>query len=351
MVEAGKGERARAARDLTLLALVGALLLGAFVAGSAVLYREFYSPSAFVLRYLSMLEHGRAADALALPGVALDSAQLESAGLPPTASDALLRRAALGNLRDARVVDEREDGDRVVVDVAFTAAGHEGEVTFRLERDGWIGIAPAWRFSQSPLAVVDLRVTGSMVFAVNGFTVDKRQVSVDGVDADPAASIPMLIFSPGIYAVTVDTAIAHTNGVAVLSDAPMRSVPVTVEAAPTEKFTDLVQQRVEEFLLECAGQEVLQPTGCPFGYVVNNRVDELPEWSIVQQPQVTLVADGAGWRIPETAAVAHIEVGVRAISDGSRREVSADVPFLVTGTIDVLGDGTASIHIGGMNAG
>lgn len=339
------------ARDLTLLALVGVLLVGALLAGAGALYREFYSPSAFVLRYLSLLEDGRAADALALPGVALDSAELEAAGLPPTASDALLRRAALGDLRDARVTSETVDGEDVVVGVHFVAGGHDGDVDFRVRSDGVIGVAPAWRFSQSPLAVVELQVTGSMVFAVNDFVVDKRQVSVDGVDADPSASLPLLVFSPGIYAVSVDTAMAETDGVAVISNAPMRSVPVEVDARPTVEFTDLVQQRVEEFLTACATQEVLQPTGCPFGYVVNNRVEKLPTWSIVQQPLVTLVADGAGWRIPDTGAVAHIEVGVRSIASGAYRDVSEDVPFLVNGTIEVLDDGTASIRIGGAQAG
>jgi hypothetical protein len=350
-VGASQGERRSVARDVTLLALVGALLIAALLAGAGALYREFYSPSAFVLRYLSMLENGRAADALALPGVALDSAELDAAGLPATASDALLRRAALSDLRDAHVTSEATDGDETLVGVHFTAGGHEGDVTFRVAYDGVVGVVPTWRFAQSPLAVVELQVTGSMVFSVNDFVVDKRQVAVEGMEVDPTASVPLLVFSPGLYAVSVDTAMATSPGLAVLSNAPMRSVPVAVEARPTVEFTDLVQRRVEEFLTECATQEVLQPTGCPFGYVVNNRVEQLPSWSIVQQPLVTLVADGAGWRIPDTGAVAHIDVGVRSISDGSYRAVSEDVPFLVNGQIDVLDDGTASIRIGGARAG
>jgi hypothetical protein len=334
-----------------VLAVVGMLLVAALAAGAAALYREFYSPSAFVLRYLSMLESGRAADALALPGVALDSTDLEAAGLPATASDALLRRAALGDLRDARVTSETAKGDLTLVSVHFTAGGHDGDVTFQLEDAGFVGLVPTWRFAQSPLAVIELQVTGSMVFSVNDFIVDKRQVSVDGMDADPAASLPLLVFSPGLYAVSVDTAMATTPGLAVLSNAPMRSVPVQVDAQPTTEFTDLVQTRVEEFLTDCATQKVLQPTGCPFGYVVNNRVEELPRWSITKQPSVALVPDGAGWRIPDTGAVAHIDVGVRSISDGSYRAVSEDVPFLVNGTIQVLDDGAASIRIGGARAG
>ena len=330
-----------------LLAVVGVLLAAAFVAGAGALYREFYSPSAFVLRYLSLLEGGHAADALAVPGVALDSSELEAAGLPPTASEALLRKAALASISGVHVTAERDDGDNAVVSVSFVAGGHRGDVSFSVRRTGTIGLLPTWAFARSPLAVLDLRVTGSMVFQVNGFALDKRQASVDGANADPNASVPLLVFSPGLYAVSVDTAMAHGNGLAVISDAPMKKVPVRVDAEPTTAFTDLVQQRVEEFLTACATQQVLQPTGCPFGYVVDNRVEELPRWSVTQQPRIALVADGAGWRIPDTGAVAHITVGVRSLYDGTFHEVSEDVPFLVNGTIDILPDGTASIRIGG----
>lgn len=337
--------------DLSVLAVVGVLLVAAFGAGAGALYREFYSPSAFVGRYLSMLEAGRAADALAMPGVALDSAELEKAGLPPGASDVLLRPAALAALSDVEVLDERNEGDEVVVTVSYTAGGHPGTSSFRVESAGFRGVAPAWRFTQSPLAVVNLTVLGSMGFDVNGFSLDKRQVSPDGAEADPVAPLSMLVFSPGLYSVSVDTAIAKTPGLAVLSDAPMKNVPARVQAEPTEEFLEVVQLRVEEFLTACTSQQVLQPTGCPFGFVVRNRVEELPVWSITEQPEVGIVPDGAGWRIPDAAATAHIEVTVRSIFDGSLYQVSEDVPFLVNGTIDILPDGTASIRLGGVDEG
>ena len=48
---------------------------------------------------------GRAADALAVPGVPIDSADLDAAGLPITASEALLRRAALAPLTDVAAAE------------------------------------------------------------------------------------------------------------------------------------------------------------------------------------------------------------------------------------------------------
>lgn len=342
-----RGGRRGLAFDLTVLAIVGVLLIAAVLAAVGAVQQQFYSPAAFVERYLSTLSAGRAAEALALPGVAVDSAELEAAGLPATASEALLRAAALAPLKDAHVVSEQVDGEVTHVIVDYQAGGHGGTTTFDIEREGSIGLAPTWRFATSPLAVMDLEVRGSMQFSVNGFEVDKRQVSADGAEVDPLAPLPMLVFSPGLYAVSVDTAISATPGVAVLSDSPFHSFPVEVQAEATDEFIAVVQDKVEEFLTSCATQEVLQPTACPFGYYVQDRIDSLPAWSIAQQPTVRVEPDGAGWKIVPSQAVAHIEVDIRSLFDGSITHVSEDVPFIVDGEIEVQPDGTASITVGG----
>ncbi|MCR2808360.1 MULTISPECIES: hypothetical protein [unclassified Microbacterium] len=337
--------RPRLAADLLLLGMVGVLLVTAVIAASASLYREFYSPTAFVERYLGMLADGSAADALAVPGVAVDSAQLEAAGLPAAASDALLRRNALATLTDIEIVSEETRADGVVlVTVQYRAGAYPGTTTFEVQPVDALGL-PTWRFATSPLALMDLSVQGSMTFDVNGFTIDKRQISPDGVEADPQAPMSLLVFSPGIYSVSVDTAISATRGVAVLSDSPFARVPVDVQAQATPEFVQIVQEKVEEFLSGCATQDVLQPTGCPFGFIVQDRIVSPPTWSIAAQPTVTVVPDGAGWAIPAADAVAHIEVEIRSLFDGSVRDVAEDVPFVVTGTITVQPDGSASITV------
>jgi hypothetical protein len=337
-----RGTRALAI-DLSVLAVVGVLLVGATVAGGVTVYRQFYSPTAFVLHYLGLLGDGRAADALALPGVGIDQAALVARGLPADASPALLRQAALGDLSDVHAISETGDGDLTRVTIGYTAGGHVAQTTFAVRPDESDGALPAWRFDTSPLAIVDLTVLGSSAFRVNGFSVDRRQLSV----ADPANPMPLLVFSPGLYSVTVDTPVATSSGVAVLADAPLAEVPVDVQAQPTDQFVTTVQARVEQFLTDCTTQQVLQPTGCPFGYVVYNRIDDLPTWSMVQQPTVSIVPDGANWRIPETPATAHIDVDIRSVSNGSVRHVSEDVPFTVDGTITTLSDGSLSIQLDG----
>ncbi|TXK15702.1 hypothetical protein FVP74_00920 [Microbacterium saccharophilum] len=342
---AHRRRRRRLAADLTALGLVGVLLAAALTGTGAYLYQQLYSPTAFVLGYLDLLSQGRAADALAIPGVPVDSADLTASRLPLNASEALLRRDALAPLTDITAEEVEESDGITSVTVSYSSGPFEGTSTFQVERNGWIGVAPSWRFAQSPLAVIDLTVRGAMQFRVNGFEVDKRQVSPDGVDADPLAAIPLLVFSPGLYALSVDTPISVSKGVAVLSDTPQAQVPVDLQTQPTPDFVDVVQEKVEGFLTACAEQQVLQPTGCPFGIDVKNRIADLPTWSITQQPTVALAPDGANWVIRRTEAVAHVDVLIRRIEDGTVFPRSEDVPFFIEGTVTILPDGTASIQV------
>ncbi|WP_417509402.1 hypothetical protein [Microbacterium sp.] len=332
--------------DLTALAVVGVLLLGAIGAGGTVLYKEFYGPAAFVTRYLDLLSSGRAADALLVPGVAVDRSTLEEAGIDGDASEAMLRKSALAPLSNFEVLAEESEDGVFSVTVSYVAGAHAGSTTFQVEQDGWEGIIPDWRFTRSPLAAVSLTLLGADQFAVNGFPVDRRQVMASGADAVAGDPLSLLVFTPGLYSITVDTAIATSPGVSILADSPLTQTPVEVQTAPTEKFTAVVQERVEEYLTQCTTQQVLQPTACPFGLEVRNRIVDPPVWSIAAQPAVTVEPDGAHWRIPPTDAVAHIEVDIRSLFDGSVEHVSEDVPFQVDGSIAILPDGSASIRVG-----
>ncbi len=343
--EQRRGKR-RLARDLTLLALAGVLLAVGGFFGYKLLYTNVYGPGAFVEKYLTLLSEGRAADALVVPGVSVDSTELEEAGIDPTASDALLRRDALAPLSNIEIVSERTDGDLVLVTASYTAGGVNGTTTFAVQENGWEGLAPGWKFARTPLGVIDLTVFGSMSYSINGFTVDKRQVSIDGVDAIPSEAIPMLVFSPGLYSVAVDTAISTASGTAVLADVPLTSVPVVVQTQPTPEFVEVIQERVNDFLVtQCASQQVLQPTNCPFGLTVENRIANLPTWTISQLPAITVAPDGSNWLIPEVSAVATVTVEMKSLYDGSTWERVEDVPFTMRGAIRMTPDGQASISI------
>ncbi|WP_337001260.1 MULTISPECIES: hypothetical protein [unclassified Microbacterium] len=338
--------RTRLGVDLAMLTVVGLMLVAAVGAGGATLYQQFYGPSAFVVRYLDLLSSGRAADALQVPGVALERETLEKAGISPAASEAMLRRAALAPLSDVKVESEKPAKGGTAVTVSYEAGGHAGTTTFLVDQAGWAGVTPNWRFTTSPLAVVDLTVRGADRFSMNGFEVDRRQVSAAGAEAGALDPLPLLVFTPGLYSVSVKTPISTASGFGVLADTPLAVTPLDVQTTPTPEFVEVVQQRVEEFLTKCTEQEVLQPTACPFGRIITNRLSSAPEWSIVTQPTVTVTPDDGGWQIPPTDAVAHLDVDVRSLFDGSVEPMSEDVPFQVNGTIVILPDGTASIRIG-----
>jgi hypothetical protein len=154
------------------------------------------------------------------------------------------------------------------------------------------------------------------------------------------------VFTPGLYSATVDTAISTASGHGVLADTPLAVTPLDVQTTPTDEFVDVVQQQVEQFLTTCTTQEVLQPTACPFGIRVTNRLSSPPKWSMTTQPQITVAPDGGQWQIPTTNAVAHVDVEIRSLFDGSIEPMSEDVPFQLNGTIAILPDGTASIRVG-----
>lgn len=332
-------------RGLTAVIVVLALCLAAVAMGTVVLYRELYSPAAFVERYLHLLADHRAADALRVPGVALSRTQLADLDLAQPPSDALLRQDALGTLSDIDAHEVAHRDDVYAVHAFYRADGEAGQIEFHVVQDGWIGVVPRWRFAESPLAVLNVVVRGSDQLAVNGFAFDRRQVAADGVESAPLTPVPMLVFTPGSYTVSVDTRLSSAEGITVHADHAQVVTQVDVQTHPSEELIGVVQERVDAFLQECAEQRVLQPTACPFGLHVDNRIVTEPVWEIASYPVVNLAPSGAGWQIPATEARAHLSVRVQSIFDGTVSTLSEEVPFSIKGTVTTLPDGTLSVRV------
>jgi len=109
----------------------------------------------------------------------------------------------------------------------------------------------------------------------------------------------------------------------------------------------VIAEQVHAFLEACTSQHVLKPTGCPFGYETGERVlPDTVQWSIVQQPAVAVVPDGAYWAIAPAGGIARIRMEVQSIYDGSIIPVDQQVTFTIDGTIDILADDSAAISIG-----
>jgi len=325
--------------------------IAAIVFGSAWLYRTFWGPGAFVERYIERLAVGDAAGALEMPGVAPEYSELDAIDRGQ-ASEALLRSATLtSDIDDVHVVDEKsDDGGSFAVELSYTLDGSAAQMTFRVSREGFDGLVPAWRFEVPPLSVVDLTVRGSWRFSVNGFEMDKRQISPSGTGADPLEPVSMLAFTPGNYAVAVDTAATTASPTNVSAASPLGIVPLDVQTMPTDQLVDVVQKSVDDFLDgTCTTQSVLHPSGCPFG--APNDVSDLGiaqddvAWTIVDYPMTRLVPDGDSWNVAPANGKARLTLTVYDYFTGALVNVERDVYFTMVADVDVREDGDVHITI------
>ncbi|GAB2456930.1 hypothetical protein HD599_003317 [Conyzicola lurida] len=311
-------------RTLLTWSAVVVLLIGGFAASVVALNADLYSAHGFVGRYLEALERHDTASALALPGVRTGN----------DAADDLLTGDALGDLDDVRVVSDTPGADgthTVVVEYDLSAEGAEATTArseFIVARNGTrFGLFPQWRFVTSPLNTVSVTVLHDDQFRVNGYDVTTTTA------ADTPATY--LVFAPGLYVVDHESTYltAAAQPVEVSEIGGITDVAVDVQA--NEAFVTEVQENVSEYLQECTTQDVLMPTGCPFGQAIANRVNSPAAWSMVADPVVTIVpgVEPGSWAVPRTPATAHIVVEVQAYRDGSISTFDEDVPFTVAYTL------------------
>ncbi|MET4637407.1 hypothetical protein [Mycetocola sp. 2940] len=327
-------------------ALVGAMLIAAAFAAMGALNRDVYSAGAFVGHYLSKLQGKDAAGALRIPGVTLDETELKEAGLPEGSTNALLRNATLPELTDLALIDDADKGDGVhAVTWSYESNGAHGESTFLVRSAGTrFPLIPTWSFAQSPLAVVNLAVEHSTVFSANGFDVDTRSLTGDKAPSFHNI-VNVQVFTPGAYVFESSSDFVASEKESVLVDEPAQLHEAVVEAEPTDWFIGVAQEAVNEQLDSCAEQKVLQPTGCPFGIVVDDRISGDPAWSFEDYPDITVEAGAESWVIPVVQGDAHLEVDVQSLFDGSITPYDADVPFSMVGNVYVLSDGTVEVTL------
>ncbi len=308
-------------REIVTLLAVAAIVVGGFFGTVMLLNATIYSPSGFVRGYLDALARHDAQGALELagPSVAGD------------ASTALLSRDAMGDLTDIRLVSDTPatDGSHSVV-YAYNAGGVAGQSTFSVRSAGTLlGLFDGWAFKTSPLGVIELTVQHDYQFTANG---------IDLVTPAQNAVAPYLVFTPGLYEFEHESRYLIADPVRVAAVIPSAAVSARLDIQANAAFADRVSKEVNGFLDACTTQTVLQPTGCPFGQTINNRVVTTPAWSIVDYPEVTLVPgrEDSEWRMSESSATAHLLVDVKSLFDGSVSSFDEDVPFGVHATVTFL---------------
>jgi hypothetical protein len=338
----------RALRRVVLLwSGVGVLLLLAFIATFGAVQRAYYSPSGFVEAFARSIAAHDLRSALSMPGAAPTKAALASAGLPTTASRELLRSDILPTIRDVSVVSDTpgRDGVHAVV-VNASADGTPVSATLHVRQTGSVlGVLPLWSFASTPLGVSRITVAHAKDFTVGHHTVSPRAASPGQPAEAFSVSADYLVLPLAPLALEHDSRYVSAGRV-LTAPAAGEVTETTVDAQPTAAFTKAVQREVNGFLDECAKQRVLQPAGCPFGAVIDDRVQGDPTWSMVTYPVVRLAPGDTGWTAAPTVGVAHLTATVQSLFDGTVSTRSEDEPFsMKLSSVVIRPDGSLSIVV------
>ena len=311
-------------RTVITWSAVFALLIAGFAASVVALNADLYSAHGFVKGYLSALERRDSASALDVPGVQTSN----------SAATDLLTDAAMGQLSDVRVIRDTANADAthtVVVEYSIAPPATErtpkpepttASTEFVVVRDGTrLGLFPTWRFVTSPLNTISVTVLHDTTFDVNGVSVTSAA----------AADTPgtYLVFAPGRYDIDHESTYLTAATVPLQVSALGEIADVAVDVQANEEFVTEVQTHVSAYLAACTTQDVLMPTGCPFGKALSNRTVSDPVWSMASEPAVTIVpgTEPGTWAVPITPAAAHLVVDVRSLFDGTVSTFDEDVPF------------------------
>ncbi|WP_426625808.1 hypothetical protein ACPPVW_07095 [Leifsonia sp. McL0607] len=342
----GVGGR-RAVWPVLLWSGLGVLLVAAFLAALGAVQRAYYSPEGFVSAYLSSLASHDLPAALSMPGAAPTKAALTQAGLPTGASVELLRSDLLPMFSDIRVNSAAASGDRRTVSAHLLADGRPVTTTFDVRQTGAVfGLLPTWEFSTTPVGVAHITVAHAQTFTVGGHTVNPRAADPSQPASAFTVAADYLVPAPAVYELDHTSKYLQSEPVR-LQAAPGRVVDVTVDTQPNADFTAAVQKELNGFLDECAKQQVLQPAGCPFGVVIDDRVQGAPTWKMVQYPTVQLVPGTISWTMSQAVGIVHLSVTVQSIFDGTVEHRESDEKFGVSLTSVVIRpDGSLDIVVG-----
>lgn len=318
-------EEKTATRRLAIIwGVVFSFLLLAFVATIVALNSTVYSAPGFVSAYLQSLARHDVASILALPGIEADE----------DASRTLLQRDALGRLTQVTLVDDEDRGEgEHHVTYSYRIDGVPGETTFVVQHTGArMGFFNAWEFTESPLTTLQVVPRNTVEFEVNGVPV----VAPSG--ASEVNTYQVLV--PGAYAFSHDSLYleAEETTLAITSTTTERFV-LNVQASAA--FKNAVEVELAAYLDRCAGEEVLQPTGCPFGKQIVDRVASTPAWAIADYPRVEILpGEQVGtWVVPPAHGAATLTVDVMSLFDGSISSWSEQVPFTVSYLVTFTADG------------
>jgi hypothetical protein len=326
---------------------VGILLAGAFFAAFGALNQNLYGASSFVDRYLTAIADDEIMTAATTPGVALDESELEAMGLPADVSTAMLRSNVVDSgPQDIRIIDDetRDDGSHLVT-ASYRLGSRIVETRFEVQPIAPLyGVLNRWEFARSPLAVIDVTAAHNPFFMVGTLTLDTRARKSGDDLASFTQTAPYLAIAPAVYEFDYDSTLLTAQPEEVTVE-PSARASVTVSSQATPTFTERVQTQVDKFLDGCAAQPVLQPTDCPFGMVIDDRVVGEPAWTISASPIVSLTPGDDAFEMAPTAGVAHLSVELQSLFDGEYYTLEEDKTFTLALDARIRADGSISVQL------
>ncbi|WP_026529339.1 DUF4878 domain-containing protein [Haematomicrobium sanguinis] len=302
-----------------LLALM--VLIAGFVLTVVVLNSNVFAPEQQVKDYIKALQEGDGARALGLLNANVpqgDAAMLSGAGLIE----------ATKGISNITVSDAQPAGpDRSKVEVSYEVDGKQKTTEFALEKSGtqW-GFFNTWRFVETTLPTVDVRVVNENDVVVNGV----RMNAPEGVTHFP-------VFYPAVYTAEFSSKFfeGEPRNVAVTSRQDSK-LSINITPAPTQALTDAVSQKINAYLDECATQQVLAPSNCPFQASVERIKNGAPiKWTIDTYPTVTIEPANGGWAIKPLSGTARLTTMSIDLFTGAEVPVDQEVPFGFDATMNI----------------
>jgi hypothetical protein len=323
------GEESPARRTLITWLVIAGFVVAAFFGTVLVLNSTLYSASGFVGSYLNALARHDIDAALATPGVVRTN----------DAASELLSAAALGDLGGIRPAGDTADASGVhSVSYDYRFGDRHGTTHFLVERTGTrFGVFSTWSFRQSPVSILTVTPQHAAEFTVNGVPLEAK----DG----PSSAAAYEVLAPGSFVLGHDSNYLDARETQVMVEEPGTIVAAEVDIQANRGFIDQLQSELDAALDKCATQQVLMPTGCPFGKPLANQVEGDPQWSIAVYPKVDIIPGEVPgtWLVPPTPAAAHLKVGVRSLFDGTLSTFDEDVAFSASYLITFAPNGTPTI--------
>ncbi|QEO14588.1 hypothetical protein FLP10_09275 [Agromyces intestinalis] len=326
---------------------LGAVVVTAFLAALGGLNQTLYGASSFVTRYLELIADDDIALAAATPGVSLDQADLAALGLPGDVSTAMLRSGVVSATpQDVQIVSDigHDDGSHTVT-ASYRIGTSIVDTAFEVRPIAPLyGVLNRWEFAVSPMAVIDVTAAHNPFFSVGSLDLDTRARKSGNDLAAFTQTAPYLAIAPAAYRFSFESPLLIAQTVDLAAE-PSTRPAVTVDAQPTPEFVSRVQTQLDAYLDGCAAQQVLQPTSCPFGEEISDRVLSEPQWTIVTYPPVTLNAGEAAFEMPPTTGVAHLSVEVQSLFDGEISQLETDDTFQVALDASIQPDGSIAVQL------